>query len=274
MNQSVIDANIEVHTKMAATYDSREPHFRPENQAKVLSRLADIRNRAPGGRLLDLGCGTGFMIHLAVDLFDDICGVDVTQAMLELVDTSSGKVRLEKASAEDIPFDDESFDVVTAYSFLHHTADYSLVIKEAFRVLKPSGMLYVDLEPNLHFWKAMESLAGNEQTKMSAIVQREVDSVMHTDAQVEREYGIPQDTFRTAEFTKAVLGGIVPDELQSACDDAGFRECSVKPDWFLGQGTVMHQHSFATAETIEAYLSQLDSLSIHLFKYIYCICRK
>ena len=99
MNHSVIDANIEVHTKMADTYESREPHFRPENQAKVLSRLTDIRKQAPGGQLLDLGCGTGFMTQLAVGLFDDIYGVDVTQAMLDRVDTSSGKVRVQQAPA-------------------------------------------------------------------------------------------------------------------------------------------------------------------------------
>jgi len=274
MNNSVIDANIEVHTKMAATYDSYEPHFRPENQAKVMRRLTDIRTCAPGGRLLDLGCGTGFMIQLAVGLFDDICGVDVTQAMLDRVDTSSGKVRVHKAPAEDVPFDDESFDVVTAYSFLHHTVDYSKVINEAFRVLKPNGLLYIDLEPNLHFWKAMECLARNKHTELSPMVQKEVNSVLHTDAQVEQDYGIPQDTFRKAEFTKAILGGISGDKLENHCISAGFRNCSVTPDWFLGQGTIMHGTSSSAAETIHEYLSQLGSMSLHLYKYLYCICQK
>lgn len=274
MNQSVIDANIEVHTRMAASYNSSEPHFRPENQAKVHQRLAEVRNRAPGGRMLDLGCGTGFLIRLADDLFDEIHGVDITQAMLDEVDVTSGRVFVRRSIAETVPFDDASFDVVTAYSFIHHTADYSLVLKEAFRVLKPGGMLYIDLEPNKRFWIAIDEVAGRQITDLSPIVQREVDSVLHTDEQVERDYGIPQETFRQAEFTKAILGGIDPDELHAACVDAGFTECSVRPDWFLGQGAVMHGQSFEAADTVDEYLRQLGPLGMPLYKYLWCVCRK
>ena len=74
MSSDVIRANVEVHSRMVEVY-AKEPHFRPENQAKVRGVLADLRTRAKGGKLLDLGCGTGFIINLARDLFDEIHGV-------------------------------------------------------------------------------------------------------------------------------------------------------------------------------------------------------
>jgi hypothetical protein len=73
MSSDVIRANVEVHSRMVEVYQ-KEPHFRPENQARVRNILSALRRRATGGRLLDLGCGTGFIIDLARDLFDEIQG--------------------------------------------------------------------------------------------------------------------------------------------------------------------------------------------------------
>ena len=98
----VRDANILVHSRMAAEYNEREPHFRPENQARVRARLERLR-RAFGGRLLDVGCGTGFIIDLAAELFDDVQGVDLTPAMLEGV-RPRPNVRVQTADAARLPF--------------------------------------------------------------------------------------------------------------------------------------------------------------------------
>src|SRR5271166_6612239 len=104
MAHPVIQANIEVHTRLAATYEQTEPHFRPENRAKVRRVLEELRGRCGGGKLLDLGCGTGFMIGLAHDLFAEVHGVDVTPAMLARVDTSPGNIFLHTTPAEQLPF--------------------------------------------------------------------------------------------------------------------------------------------------------------------------
>ena len=146
----VRDANILVHSRMAAEYNEREPHFRPENQAMVRARLERLR-REFGGRLLDIGCGTGFIIDLAVDLFDDVRGIDLTPAMLAQV-RARPNVRVYTADAARLPFEADCFDVVSAYSFFHHLQDLDPVLAEVHRVLRRGGCLYVDLEPNRHFW--------------------------------------------------------------------------------------------------------------------------
>ena len=112
----VKNANIIVHSKMADNYNEREPHFRIENKVKVSNVLQSIRERSPGGRLLDIGCGTGFIIDLAKTIYDHIDGVDITEDMLAKVDTSHGNIKVHKCSADDLPFEDKSFVNKQTYS--------------------------------------------------------------------------------------------------------------------------------------------------------------
>src|SRR5262245_13313333 len=117
MYQQVLEANITVHSRLAADYSSCEPHFRPENVAQVTRKLRKVADAAGRGRMLDLGCGTGFMINIGRAIFDEIHGVDATQAMLDRVERS-GPARIELFCADTGRFAPApgSFDVVTAYS--------------------------------------------------------------------------------------------------------------------------------------------------------------
>ncbi len=268
MSSSVVQANVDVHSQMASTYDQKEPHFRPENQAKVRGRLESLRNRAGKSRLLDLGCGTGFILRLAHDLFTKLDGVDVTQAMLDRVDLSSGNITVHNCIAESTPFEDGAFDAVTAYSFLHHCEDHRRVLREAFRVLKPGGMVYADLDPNKLFWDQMLSIADAPRNTLSALVLTARDSVLETDAKVEREFGIPKETFQKAEYSKAMLGGIDPRTIVSDLLGIGFSSAQVDLDWYVGQAYVMHNQSFADADTIDAFLRAISPLGDSLFKYV------
>jgi ubiquinone/menaquinone biosynthesis C-methylase UbiE len=274
MSDAVLRANIEVHTRVASAYNETEPQFRPENLKKVRGVLEGLRSRAPGGKMLDLGCGTGFLINLAKDLFDEIHGVDVTQAMLDRVDTSSGNINLHNGPAEKVPFDDGTFDLVTAYSFLHHTADAKAVLAEAFRVLKPGGLFYIDEEPNKLFWDAMSGISDVQAVECNPMIRKARDSVLKTDARLEEQFGLPRELFRQAEYIKAILGGIDPREFVHAARNIGFRDSAVRHEWFLGQAEVMHGRSFEAAAEVEDYLRSVSPLADHLFKYLQFILVK
>lgn len=271
MRQDILDANILVHSKMADSYNQNEPHYRPENRAKVRKHLERLKNSTGGGKLLDVGCGTGFVIDLAKDLFREIDGVDITQAMLDKVNREGGTIRLHNAPAQKLPFADGSFDAVSAYAFLHHLEDYKPVLREMARVLRAGGQAYVDLEPNRLFWESMtrlEEAPERVRAEYSDIVMREINSVLHTDDRVQEEFGIDPDVFNKAEYTKSILGGIDPWQFRDEALAAGFSRCEVHLEWFLGQGAVMHGQSFEAADTIAAYLQRVSPLSAGLFKYL------
>jgi ubiquinone/menaquinone biosynthesis C-methylase UbiE len=268
MDKNVLDANIEVHTRMVERYEAEEPHFRPENQAKVRGRLEALRKRVPGGRLLDVGCGTGFIIHLALGVFDEIHGIDITPAMLQRVRTDAGNITLHQAPAEAMPFADASFDAVTAYSFVDHVKDRGALLREVARVLKPGGIFYADLIPSRLFWRSLAPIAARDAKQYPDIVAREAEMVTANDRKVEQQFGIPAALFRAAEPGKED-GGIDPAEFRQLALRSGFSACEASFDWFLGQGAVMHGQSVADAAVIEAYLRRAAPLADHLFKYVY-----
>ena len=268
----VRDANILVHSRMAAEYNEREPHFRPENQAMVRARLERLR-RDFGGRLLDIGCGTGFIIDLAVDLFDDVRGIDLTPAMLAHVRLRPN-VQVYTADAARLPFEADCFDVVSAYSFMHHLQDLDPVLAEAHRVLRPGGCLYVDLEPNRHFWLNAMSVRDSIGPSTAALAREEVASVLDTSARVEAEFGIPADVFDLAEYNKSITGGIDPDEFTEKAQRAGFGRVEVTYEWFGGQGKILHGVSAVAAAHVDDYLRQALPLSRGLYKYLRFLATK
>ncbi|MDQ2681307.1 MAG: methyltransferase domain-containing protein, partial [Candidatus Eremiobacteraeota bacterium] len=213
-SSATIAANIEVHSKMADSYDSNEPHFRAENQRKVRDVLVGLSRRTGRERLLDVGCGTGFIIRLAHDLFDQIDGIDITPAMLAKVDQSPGNIRVHTGVAESLPFEDATFNMASSYAFMHHVADHHSVLREVRRVLRPGGLFYIDLEPNKLFWQQMVELES-AGAAYSDIVAREIESVLHTDEAVEGDFDISSKTFRDAEPIKSVLGGFDPYQFRS-----------------------------------------------------------
>lgn len=267
----IVRSNIAVHTKMADSYVHDEPHYRPENQAKVRANLLRLVEQNGAGRMLDIGCGAGFMIDRARDLFEEIHGVDPTRAMLDQVDVSSGNVTLHEGVAESLPFDDASFDLVTAYSVFHHLADHRPVLAEAARVLRSGGVLYVDLEPNRAFWRAIELVEKSHLQRLDEldeIVAREIRAVLHIEEDVHERFEIDPLVFREAEYIKSELGGFDPDQFAEDVAAAGFASLTTTHEWFLGQGQLLHGDSPERVEVVEAHLRKLLPLTAPLFKYL------
>jgi 2-polyprenyl-6-hydroxyphenyl methylase/3-demethylubiquinone-9 3-methyltransferase len=93
-------------------------------------------------KVLDVGCGGGFLSNPLAKAGYLVTGVDTSKESLRVAqtyDTTNSVIYLE-ADAYKLPFPDQSFDVVTAMDFLEHVEHPELVIKEVSRLLKPNGL--------------------------------------------------------------------------------------------------------------------------------------
>lgn len=267
-----IKANIYVHAFLANAGEyNKSPHFLPENQEKVRNILLRLTAECvETQKVIDFGCGTGFMIHLMRDLFAEVHGVDITQDMMKQVDLSSGNVVLHESLAENTPFADGTFDFATAYSFMDHLVDYRAFLKEAYRVLKAGGVFYSDLNPNRDFIMAIagaERLAGGV-LPITPVVNREIQGALHNGEHYQQNYGMNAELLEKAEPIKTHNKGFSAVEVLEAAREIGFSDCRVEFEWFLGQARVMHEQSRADADTVEQYLNAVLPVSSHLFKYL------
>jgi ubiquinone/menaquinone biosynthesis C-methylase UbiE len=114
MYEQVMRANVALHDRMAASYRACEPHFRPENVAIVQRKLRAVADAAGRGRMLDLGCGTGFMIEIGRPIFAEIHGVDVSEKMLDQA-TATGAGQGDAGDSGSVPVEAGTYDVVTSY---------------------------------------------------------------------------------------------------------------------------------------------------------------
>src|SRR5580704_14840772 len=105
--------------------------------AEVTAKLGERRCR-----ILDVGCGAGFLANHLGALGHDVTGLDASDDALAVAARHDPRhtVRYQKGDALELPFEDASFDVVCAMDFLEHVEDPEQAIAEAARVLKPSGI--------------------------------------------------------------------------------------------------------------------------------------
>jgi ubiquinone/menaquinone biosynthesis C-methylase UbiE len=128
-------------SKRAASYDAGM-------EGKMSRRFYDLLGRevkpAAGMRLLDVGCGTGALLkRLSGGGNFEAHGIDVSANMIAVAKQQCPACSFRQASCEDIPFPNGYFDILTACLAYHHFADKAGFAREAARVLKPGGMLYI-----------------------------------------------------------------------------------------------------------------------------------
>lgn len=145
-------ANKEYHDRHADTYET-DPHtnymFFGACQKRINSVVKWARERTEGISALDIGCGTGNILKHQCDYFERVFGIDLSVSMMRLIGNTKAELLIASGSAA--PFADETFDMVSAFSVLHHFYDPMDLVKEAYRLLKAGGVFYSDWDFNRFF---------------------------------------------------------------------------------------------------------------------------
>lgn len=130
-----------IYNQIAEAYTKRYGYspFLLKNVKKFSSKLA------AGGRVLDLGCGSGRALKLFVEKGFTVVGIDFSDAMLRLAKKLALGASLKKMDIRQLEFPDASFDGIwSCFSLLHiPKRDIGAVLSGLRRVLKPEGGLFV-----------------------------------------------------------------------------------------------------------------------------------
>ncbi len=117
---------------------------------------------APDGqqRVLDVGCGAGNMFH-HLARYGSVVGVDNNPKPLEVARQRGYDVR--EGTAENLPFDDESFDLISLLDTVEHCPDDMAVLRECWRVCAPGGHLVITVPAFMWLWSHNDELNAHQR---------------------------------------------------------------------------------------------------------------
>jgi ubiquinone/menaquinone biosynthesis C-methylase UbiE len=138
-----------------------------------------------GKKILEIGVGLGADHQKFAEAGAILHGIDLTDRAIEHASRRFHLLGLEsnlqKADAEKLPFEDNSFDLVYSWGVLHHTPDIAKAINEIYRVLKPNGEVKVMIYHKYSFvgymlWIRYALFKGKPMTSLNDIYNQYFES--------------------------------------------------------------------------------------------------
>ncbi len=230
-------ANVIYHDWEAGTYDDKwSISFDDRCIGYAKDRFTHVAGppRSPYGESLEIGAGTGFFtLNLMLGgLIAQGHITDLSPKMVEVALRTGESLDLDvqgrTADAEELPYDDNSFDLVCGHAVLHHIPDLDLAMREVLRVLKPGGRFVFAGEPTqrgdfiarkLSQWTWAAATRATSQGPLAERFGRPGDEVNQMELEAALEAVVDIHTFD-------------PGELRELCQRAGAAEVDTATDEF------------------------------------------
>jgi SAM-dependent methyltransferase len=153
---------------------AEERHWWFQGRRRIL--LSVLEGALPAGatagrrRILDVGCGSGMMLG-ELTRYGDAFGVDSSEEALAAC-RSRGLEQVQRAQSPPLPFEPESFDVITAFDVLEHLDDDTAMLGDLHRLLKPSGLLLVTVPAYKFLWGPHDEINEHRRRYTAAQLRR------------------------------------------------------------------------------------------------------
>lgn len=150
-----------------------QSHWWYTGRRKILtSFVKDICRRVTDRRprILDVGCGTGANL-LMLSQYGDAEGVDVSEDALAFC-RERGLENVKLGAAEKLPYDDDTFDLVTALDVVEHLDDDLAGLREMRRVLRPGGRVLLFVPTFMFLWGLQDDVSNHRRRYRMPELQR------------------------------------------------------------------------------------------------------
>lgn len=118
----------------------QEPQMRP-----IYDVTLDALEPLAGQALLDAGCGAGLVVRLAAARGAVVSGLDASAPLLEVARSRTPGADLRAGEIQALPYDDASFDIVTAFNAIQYATDPAAAVQQLARVCRPDGQVAIGL---------------------------------------------------------------------------------------------------------------------------------
>jgi ubiquinone/menaquinone biosynthesis C-methylase UbiE len=160
---------VEVHRNEARLYDLIHPEvYSRKEQKRITTQLKTIDEQILNNRkrALDVGAGTGNLTGKLLQMGYTVTATDISAEMCTILRKKFAaylpqKLTVLNAPIEDLTFNEGQFDLITAYSVLHHLPDYLSALRMLCSFLKKGGVIYIDHEASPFYWISERSMLAN-----------------------------------------------------------------------------------------------------------------
>ena len=142
MEKDFVDLSKKWFDKQAPIYDETNTILYSKYGKKSCKNIYDFLKGKEYKKLLDIGCGTGYLISmLSKDYNAEYIGLDLSPEMInQAIRKNIKNARFIEGRSDELPFEDNTFDIVTCSQSFHHYPETDKPMQEAKRVLKNGGL--------------------------------------------------------------------------------------------------------------------------------------
>ena len=114
-----------------------------QQQTPVYEEALRCIGLRPDMHVLDVGCGTGVFLRMCADRGATVSGLDAAPGLLELAQARVPEAELRLDDLQVLPYEDDSFDVVTGFTSFFFADDMVAALREAKRVARPGAPVVI-----------------------------------------------------------------------------------------------------------------------------------